>query len=63
MSDESKRVAADILIAALQKPDIDKIFTHGLHSRDSAHVDLIERLAGAYKTLHDAVEANSLKDE
>ncbi len=58
MNDDSKRVAADILIAALQKPDIDKIFTHGLHARDMAHVDVIERIAGAYKTLYAAVVAS-----
>lgn len=52
----SKRVAADILIAALQKPDIDKIFTHGLHTSDTAHVDVIQRIANAYTTLHDAIK-------
>lgn len=59
MSDvnDSKRIAADILIAALQKPDIDKIFTHGLHSSNTAHVDVIDRIANAYRTLHETVEA------
>jgi len=53
---DSKRIAADILIAALKKPDIDKIFTHGLHSSDTAHVDVIKRLADAYTTLHDTIK-------
>lgn len=52
---ESKRIAADILIAAIQKPDIDKIFTHGLHATNEGHVDVIKRLANAYKVLYEAV--------
>lgn len=53
---ESKRIAADILIAALQKADIDKIFTHGLHASDVGHVDVIKRLADAYNTLYATIE-------
>ena len=52
----SKRIAADILIAALQKADIDKIFTHGLHASDVGHIDVIKRLADAYTSLHSAIE-------
>ena len=56
---DSKRIAADILIAALQKPDIDKIFTHGLHSSNTAHVDIIERISKAYTTLVATVDAQA----
>jgi len=60
--DSSKRIAADILIAALQKPDIDKIFTHGLHASNTAHVDVIKRITDAYTTLHDAIDSKVASD-
>lgn len=56
MSKASKEIASEILIAAMQKPDIDKLFLHGLHATEDAHIGVINRLADAYKTLYDAVD-------
>lgn len=60
MTDEmNKQIAADILIAALQKQDIDKLFIHGLHASDDAHIRVINRLNAAYTSLYENIAACS----
>lgn len=53
----NKQIAADILIAALQKQDIDKLFIHGLHASDDAHIRIINRLNAAYTSLYENIAA------
>lgn len=62
MSKASKEIASEILIAAMQKQEIDKLFLHGLHASEDAHIRVINRLSEAYKTLYNAVDSCG-KDE
>jgi hypothetical protein len=63
MSKASKEIASEILVAAMQKQEIDKLFLHGLHASEDAHIHVIKRLADAYKTLYEAVDSCGKDDK